>query len=154
MNKILFCYLLSIYRCCWINPVRRIKFSFVHNYKELYFVALWEIKQLSRFGKVSMVSAPLFSGGTGNFHPNVKILKAYIEHISSEGEIVWSQIPYLDVNIRRWANIQIDTSKKISEFYVPLIGSKKLTKLIFIPEKMGMCTFQTEVLMKLIFLFL
>lgn len=121
---------LVLFKICWIIPVRLIKLKFVVNYQQLYQVAVWEINQLSLFGSVVMVSAPLFSGGAGNFHKNLSILNQYIKLISSDGEIVWSQIPYLDINVSKWANIHLDTSKKINEFYVPIIRSQRIKKLI------------------------
>lgn len=124
--------ILALFCIIWIVPVRVIKLRHVTSYQELYEVALWEIKQLSLFGPVVMVSDPLFSGGTGDFHKNLLILERYIKFISTDGEIVWSQIPYLDVHVRKWANIKLDTSKKINEFYVPLIRSGCLKKLVCI----------------------
>lgn len=104
--------LLCGYRAIWIYPIRCKKLKVVRNYRDLYNVALWEIKQLSVFGKVCMISAPLFSGGTGNFCKNLDILKRYYRMISKEGEIIWNQIPYLDVKVQKWAKcIELNTSK-------------------------------------------
>ena len=123
-------FFLTLYQIIWINPVRRYKMRKVKNYFDLYQVAIWEIDLLSHFGPVRMVSAPLFSGGVGDFQKNLKILERYINYISSDGDIVWNQINYLDVHIKRWSQISVDVSQKIKNFYVPLLQSGKIKTLI------------------------
>lgn len=123
--------IIRLYHIMWILPIRSLKLMFVRDYTDLYHVALWEIKRLSVFGPVCMVSAPLFSGGTGAFKENLRILAYYIYHLRNENKIVWSQVPYLDVKIKKWArNIQFNTSQKINDFYLPIIKSSNIAELI------------------------
>lgn len=77
-----------------------------------------------------MVSAPLFSGGSGDFNQNLLDLRHYIVLVEQSGTLVWSQIPYLDVQVKRWSKCEFDATKKILEFYVPLIRGKLISKLI------------------------
>ncbi len=123
--------LICLYRALWIFPLRSLKLIRVKNYSDLYRIALWEIRQLKRLGNVSMISAPLFSGGSGSFKSNLRILQNYINFYSRRGSVLWNQIPYLDLKVQKWArNIDIQTSEKINKFYVPLIKSKELTSLV------------------------
>ena len=130
MEKILINIALYLCRVLYVMPLRLLKFRKVKNYQNLLDVAIWEINILNKFGNVSMISAPLFSGGVGSFEKNLKILENYTGYLSSEGEIIWSQIPYLDLKLKRWSKIKVDTSKKIMHFYVPLIKSGTISKLI------------------------
>ncbi len=123
--------IICLYRALWIWPRKSFKLLFVKNYNDLYNVAVWEIKQLSIFGSVSMISAPLFSGGSGTFENNLQILKRYYRFLSQGNKVIWNQIPYLDLKIKRWAkNLTINTSEKIQKFYIPIIKSSHITELI------------------------
>ncbi len=122
--------LLRLFQALIIAPLRALKLRSVTDYADLLAVALWELKLLSAFGPVAMVSAPLFSGGTGDLSQNLRILEQYIASLSRT-QIIWSQVPYLDMRVQKWAKrISFNTCHKIQEFYVPIIESPYLSQLI------------------------
>ncbi|WKZ24919.1 MAG: hypothetical protein QY321_00615 [Patescibacteria group bacterium] len=123
--------ILRLYMLFYLWPVRNIKFLSVKDYVDLLQVAKWEIEKLSFFGDVYMISAPIFSGGSGSVDENIKVIKRYYQKTLQEGYVIWNQIPYLDIKIKRWTKIRVNTSSKIKEFYVPIIN-KNLNGLVCI----------------------
>ncbi len=100
----------------------------VNSPKELLETALWEIKE---YGFDTMASFPIFSGV--NMTPLEKIANAkhYINALSSRGYMVWSQVPYLNMNLPQHLseNVAFDTKEKFEEFYIPLLSSGAITNL-------------------------
>lgn len=100
----------------------------VKNYIDLRTIAEKEIETMSQEG-VWMVAGPLFSG-PGTFKEKLILFQETIDSYRAKGFVVWSQIPYLDTNLKECKELEFDSERKFLEFYIPLIKSGVMKGLI------------------------
>ncbi len=108
-----------------ISKDRNLQLESVKNYGELLDVALWEIEE---YGLDTFASFPVF---TGTDHPRENLEKGagFIRKVSEKHK-VWSQIPYLDMNLETKDEIVYDPKEKFEIFFKPLIASGLLKNMV------------------------
>jgi hypothetical protein len=112
----------------FLSKERNIQLESVEDYENLLNVALWEIDE---YGFDTMASFPIFSTQNRSTPlDNLRYAENFINSISSEGFNVWSQIPYLDMNLPNLKiEKELETLSKFNEFYKPLLESGKIKNL-------------------------
>lgn len=114
-----------------MNQVLQEKLKKVSNYVELFEVALFWIRENS-FN--SFVCAPIFSDGTDSIAENIQKLDDQINQLTEQGNKVFNQIHFLDINLAQETNIEhFETRIKFDEFYQPLFSSGLIKKVYMLP---------------------
>ena len=108
-----------------IHKERFIQIESVENYEDLLAVALWEIEE---YGFDTMASFPIF---TGTEDPGINLSKgdAFIRKVSDKLK-VWSQIPYLDMNLETKNEIDYNPKEKFEKFYDPILSSGLIKNIV------------------------
>jgi hypothetical protein len=113
------------------EQLRRERLEKVKDYEELLKVALWEIESN---GFDSMVSFPIFTGGKSSAPlENIAHGENLINYLSAYGYRVWSQVPYLDMNLNLEHAVMYDPKKKFDEFYRPLVQHVNFKEIVMMP---------------------
>lgn len=106
-------------------------------YTELVKVAMPILSRISRDRtlKVVQVCGPIYTGGIGSLEENLKVFGLVIDHLASEGKIVFDQRPFEGVmqeikRIRKTVGYAYDL---LEEFYGPVFASGYVRTLYFIP---------------------
>ncbi len=107
------------------------KLKEVKDYNELLQVALWYVQE----NKLdTMVLGPIFAHGSSEIANNIEKFEGVILKLEQEGVKVFSQIPFLDINLAQETKIHhFEDAKKFYEFYFPLFRSGLIKKAYFLP---------------------
>lgn len=106
------------------------KLKDVKDYNELLQVAFWYIEKNSLD---TMVLGPIFSQGSDNTANNLDRLEAIISNLENQGSKIFSQIPFLDINLAQETQMHhFETEQKFHEFYFPLFRSGFIKTAYFI----------------------
>ena len=87
---------------------------------------------------IAMVCGPISTGGTGSRRQNLYIFSKVIERVTTDGLIVFNQMPF-ENDIDRIYNLNTDLPriKLLEEFYGPIFRSGFISLLLFIPGWAG-----------------
>jgi hypothetical protein len=120
------------------------KLKNVSNYSELLGVALWWIAE-NNFD--SFVCGTIFSDGTDKIAENIRKLENQINQLEKQGNRVFNQIHFLDINLAQETKIDhFETRIKFDEFYQPLFTSGCIKKVFMMPdwERSQGCSWEHE----------
>jgi len=112
-----------------INSELLEKLKEVKDYNELLQVAFWYIEKNSLN---TMVLGPMFAHGPDHTANNLDKLETTISDLEGQGIQVFSQIPFLDINLAQETQMHhFETEQKFHEFYFPLFRSGLITAAYF-----------------------
>ncbi len=107
------------------------KLKEVTNYQDLFEIALLHIQE-NKFDTI--VLGPIFSMGSDHVANNLLKLEEAIKSLETAGEKVFSQVPFLDLNLAQDTKIlHFETERKFHEFYFPLFKSGLIKNAYFLP---------------------
>lgn len=107
------------------------KLKDVKDYNELLQVAFWYIEKNNLD---TMVLGPIFAHGSSQIANNIEKFETVINDLQNQGVKVFSQIPFLDINLDQETQIHyFEDAKKFYEFYFPLFRSGFIKTAYFLP---------------------
>ncbi len=117
------------------NALRRIKSA--KNYQELLIVAI-EVLDAMRDQNprkpIAMVCGPISTGGMNSREANLRIFSRAIDRISTDGLLVFSQMPFEDDMGRIYkSDPALQVLKLLEEFYLPIFELRFIKLLCFLP---------------------
>jgi hypothetical protein len=105
-----------------------------NTYKDLYIVAMDILKHMPH--PIIMVCGPVSTGGVGDIHKNIEILNKTIIKLSSQGNHVFSQIPFEDklqlLKEKFGRSHEEKAQILLDDLYLPIYKSGLIKKFYFI----------------------
>ncbi len=87
------------------------------------------------FKPIAMICGPISTGGKGSRNENLKIFSRAIDRASAGGLFVFSQMPFENDMERIYkSNQNLQGTRLLEEFYLPMFNSGLIKLLCFIPD--------------------
>lgn len=102
--------------------------------KDLYVIASRILERMPK--NLSQVCGPISTGGKGNIVDNLLEFNKKIIKLQEEGLDVFDQMPFEDPMHRMMLNFSKEEYMHniLTDFYLPIFESGKITELYFLPE--------------------
>jgi hypothetical protein len=86
---------------------------------------------------IIQICGPISTGGKGSLEANIAEFNKAIFFFNAKGENVFNQIPFQDGMKKLKGNIKGYNTRILTEFYLPLFHSRKISKYKFLPNGKG-----------------
>lgn len=103
----------------------------VKTYKEMAAIALRILDRIP--GPKTQICGPITTGGKGSIEENMKEFNKAIFFFYEQGENVFDQIPFQEAMIRLSQEVNNYDTRILTDFYLPLFESGKVTTFKFLP---------------------
>lgn len=104
----------------------------VKTYKEMAAIALRILDRIP--GPKMQICGPISTGGKGSKKENMKEFNKAIFFFHEQGENVFDQIPFQEAMTRLSKEVEGYDERVLTDFYLPLFESGKVTTFIFLPD--------------------
>ena len=103
----------------------------VKTYKEMVTIALRILEKMP--GPIMQICGPITTGGKGSIKENIKEFNKAIFFFYKQGENIFDQIPFQEAMIRLSQEVNNYDTRILTDFYLPLFESGKVTTFKFLP---------------------
>lgn len=103
----------------------------VKTYKEMATIALRILERMP--GPIMQICGPISTGGKGSKKENMKEFNKAIFFFHEQDENVFDQIPFQEAMTRLSKEVEGYDKRVLTDFYLPLFESGKVTTFKFLP---------------------
>lgn len=103
----------------------------VKTYHEMALIAMRILERIP--GSKTQICGPISTGGKGSKEENMKEFNKAIFFFHQQGENVFDQVPFQEAMTRLSREVNSYDTRVLTDFYLPLFESGKVTTFIFLP---------------------